>query len=647
MHTLLQDLRYGVRMLVKSPGFTLVAVISLALGIGANTAIFSVVDRIFVRTLPVMEPEQLVTVVSRGENGENSSFSYPLYADYRDRNDVMSGLFAYDEMALSLSDGGQTERVSGAIVTGNFFDVLGVAPAIGRGFLPEEDRAPGTHPVAVVSYGLWQRRFGADPKLVGRNISLNGHSFTVIGVTPAEFAGVVRGAAPEVYVPMMMADRALPKWPGALNNRGMTWLNLMGRLKPGVTREQAQAALTTIAGQLVKTTDKNADPEILLGDGSKGNTAGVRELSTPLLLLLSTVGLVLLIACANVANLLLARAGSRRKEIAVRLAVGASRVRLIRQLLTESVLLALSGGALGVLLAAWLADLLAAFSPPGGSAATPLLNARLDWRVLGFTVLLSLLTGVIFGLAPAWQSSKPDLVATLKDEAASSGKGRRVTLRNALVAAQVALSLVVLVSAGLCVRSLRNLRAIDAGFDPARMVVVSVDPALNGYKDAQSRQFYDQLLERVTALPGVEAVSLARVVPLGNSNMRMTVGVEGYTPPPGQFIHFDFNLVGPGYCATMKMPLARGRDFTARDDSGAAPVVIVNETVARTYWPSDEPLGKHLTLGFGGSRPTVAEVIGVVRDSQYRNLTEAVRPAMFLPLWQSFRPDLALHVRSA
>ena len=647
MNALWQDLRYGARMLMKQPGFTLIAVLTLALGIGANTAIFSVVDKVMVQTLPVSEPERLVRVVGRGE--QSASFSQPLYADYRDNNDALTGLAAYCETPLNLSDGSQAERAFGLIVSGNYFAVLGVTPALGRTFLPEEDRTWGTHPVAVVSYGLWQRRFGADSKLVGRTIELNGYAFTVVGVAPPEFTGVVRGSAPDIYVPLMMSREAAPKWAGVAE-RSMSWLSLIGRLKPGLTRQQAETALSALAAQQAKINPKNTDSAIALEDGSRGETEVLSDLSMPLVLLMLAVGLVLLIACANVANLLLVRAAGRRKEIAVRLAVGASRRRLVRQLLTESVMLSAIGGALGLLIAVWLADWLATFSPPGSSFAEAKLLTQLDRHVLGFAASLSLLTGVFFGLAPALQSSKPDLIPALKDEIASAGSGGRwLTLRNLLVATQVALSCIVLVGAGLCVRSLRNLVAIDAGFDPSKVVVMSVDLALNGYTEARGRQFYSELMERTKALPGVESASLARIVPLGGNGMRIGLEVEGYTPPTGESVIFDFNLAGPDYFKTMKMPLVRGRDFTPQDDAKAKQVVIINETVARTYWAGQDPIGKRLFLGsvFDPQSVEAPEVIGVVKDSKYRSLTEQVKPAMFLPVSQHYRPDLALHVRTA
>jgi predicted permease len=642
MQTLWQDLRYGARMLWKRPGFTVVVSLTLALGIGANTAIFGVVDRLLVRLLPVNDPARLVNLIGRDEKGEeDTSFSYPIYKDYRDQNDVFDGLLAYSETAMNLNEGGQPERVMGVLVSGNYFDALGVTPALGRAFLPEEDRTPGAHPVAVVSYGLWRRRFGADPKLVGRVITLNTQSFTVIGVAPAEFHGVRRGVSPDVYVPIQMIMQAWPaRRPDDLNNRGFSWLNLIGRLKPGVTREQAQAAMSALSSRIMQV-HPNTWPSIALEDGSQGDTGGISDLRTPLKLLMATVALVLLIACVNVANLSLARAQTRRREMAVRLAVGASRYRLIRQLLTESLLLSLLGGLLGLLLAVWLTDVLAAYSPPTGGSTSPLLDARLDWRVLAFTATLSLVTGLLFGLVPAWRSSKPNLTVALKEESGAVGAGR-IRGRGALISTQIALSLVVLVCAGLCVRNLLALQRIDAGFETAKVLVMGLDLSLNGYKEEQGGQFYANLLERVSALPGVEAASLARIVPLTGSGMRMSLGIDGYTPTDDKPINFDMNIVGPRYCATMKLPLVAGREFTANDNEAASPVVIINEAAARTYWPNQNPLGKRLIID---ARP--AEIIGVTGASRYRSLTEAFRPGMLLPAAQNYFPDLSLHLRSA
>jgi predicted permease len=651
MGAFLQDIRYAFRMLVKSPGFTLIAVASLALGIGANTAVFSVVDRALLRQLPVEEPERLVTFLSteetRPKGVENSSFSYPLYKDYRDQNDVLDGLIAYFTASVNLSDGGQTERVTGELVTGNYFPVLGVRPAVGRMITLEDDLAPGAHPVAVLSYGLWKRRFGSDPSIVDKQVNINGHSYTIIGVAPSEFTGMERGSAPDLYLPIMMTTQAMPSWRdeglSPLDARTMTWLEVMGRLKPDVTAEQAAASLSHLARQLKEQGLINVDPIIVLGDGSKGTDWRVRDMSNWLFLLLIAVGLVLLIACANVANLLLARATARQKEIAIRLAVGAGRGRLIRQLLTESLLLSSIGGALGIIIAVWLIDVLQGFRPSPSFS----LDIQLDARVLGFSLAVSLVTGMLFGIAPALRASRPDLVTALKEDSGKTSRGlRRLSLRNTLVAVQVALSLLVLVLAGLCVRSLQNLQAIDAGFDPAKIMAAFVNVSLSGYEEERGKQFYSQLVERVSTLPGVESASMAAVVPLAGNSWRRSVKIPGHEPPPdGRPINFYMNLVDHNYFRTMGISLIEGREFTAQDKEGNTKVVIVNETLARRYWPDESAVGKF--LDFGREAPEPILIVGVAKDSKYRRLTEPAEPTMYLTIQQFYEPGLALHVRTA
>src|SRR5262245_3781257 len=455
-----QDLRYAARMLFKTPGFTAVATLSLALGVGVNTAIFSLADKALIRKLPVQEPERLVVVSASNGRGVNTVFNYPDFADYSAGNQVFEGLVCYAQRALTLSDGGQAERIQGMIVSGNYFTALRVQPALGRGFLPEEDKTRGTHPAVVLSYGLWQRRFAADPGLLGKSVTLNGYKFTVVGIAPSEFTGTVPGVSPDVYVPVMMQGQVSPGWKidplFGPRSRDLYWLEVLGRLKPGVSREQAAAAMTALGSQIARANPKQdgsprPEPSFILEDGSRGHTYLLRDLRFPLQMLMATVGLILLIACANVANLLLARAGARQKEIAVRLAVGAGRARLIRQLLTESALLSALGGLGGLALAASISGLVISYTPPN-TFSTMTIDNRLDLRVLGFTLAISMLTGIFFGLAPALIASRPDLVSALKDETTLLGKGgRRVSLRNLLVVGQVALSVIVLVGAGLCV----------------------------------------------------------------------------------------------------------------------------------------------------------------------------------------------------
>jgi predicted permease len=638
-----QDLRFGVRMLFKNKAVTAVAVLSLSLGIGANTAIFSLVDRLLVRPLPVEEPERLVTF---NKANLHDKFTYSDYADYRDQNEVFDGLVCYAETAMNLNERGQTERVHGLQVSGNYFSVLRVGLALGRGFLPEEERAPDTHPAVALSFGLWQRRFGADPAVVGRDITLNGQDYTVVGVAPAEFTGTIRGVAPDLYVPIK-----------PLNSRNQYWLLLMGRLKPGVSREQAQASMNVLGPQIARLYPRpdgspRVEPPFLLNDGSQGHTYLLHKLSFPLKLLMGIVALVLLIACANVANLLLARARTRRKEIAIRMAIGAGRGRLVRQLLTESLLLAALGGGLGLWLAGPIGKILASFTPPVGRGfSTPVsLEGGLDTRVLAFTFCLSLLAGIIFGLAPALGASRASLVVALKDGAEDGAGLRRFNPRKLLVVAQVALSFVVLIGAGLCVRSLQRLQSIDAGFDPARTLVMSLHPGLSGYDEARGQLFYQQLVERVTGLPGVESASLAQLTPLSDDLLTRSTVIEGYEPQPGEKMSFFYNVVGPRYFETLRTPLVSGRDFTPQDRAGAPQVVIINETLQRRYFPNGDALGKRLIFGAYRGSPIPLqhlEIIGVVKDSKYSELTEQTRRMMFLPLAQSYRPEMRLHVRTA
>ena len=656
LEALWQDLRYGSRMLLKAPGFTTVAVLSLALGIGVNTAIFSLVDKVLIRKLPVEEPDRLVVVSASRREGVSTTSNYPDFADYRERNEVFEGLVCYYQRAFTLSEGGQSERIQGMIVSGNYFTTLHVRPALGRDFLPEEDKTPGAHPVVVLSYGLWQRRFGADPSLVGKAVNLNGHRFTVVGIAPSEFSGTIAGSRPDVYVPIMMLGQLLPSSnPDLLfgpRSRSSGWLYLLGRIKPGVSREHAATAMTALGGQIARA-HPNADgsprvePKFLVEDGSRGHTNLLRDLRSPLQMLMATVGLILLIACANVANLLLARAGTRQKEIAIRLATGAGRMRLIRQLLTESVLLSTLGGVGGLVLAASISSFIVSFTPPNNAAFSSLtLDNRLDLRVLGFTLAISLLTGILFGLAPALSASRPNLGPALKEEAIAFGnRSRRLNLRNFLVVGQVALSLIVLVVASLCIRSLRNLQTIDTGFDPAKVLVMSVDVTLNGYSRERGLQFYSQLLERVRRVRGVEAASLATQIALGDG-FGAVMRAEGYVPQPGEDISSDFNQIGPDYFRTMKIPLLEGRDFGQSDTSDRPPVAIINETAARRFWPGQSPVGRRVIVG----RPPdeqAREIVAVVKDSKYRKLTEEVRPAVFTPFLQRYRGDMTLHVRTA
>jgi macrolide transport system ATP-binding/permease protein len=665
METLWQDFRYGLRVLRAGPGFAAVAVLSLALGIGANTSIFSVVNAALLRPLPVTEPGRLFFVFNGTRTSPWGVSSYPDYIDYRDKNEVFSDLLTYSGINVSARSDDQTDLISGSIVSGNFFDTLGLRAAVGRTFTAEEDKTPNTNPVAVISHSLWERRFAGDPNVIGQQIALNGHAFTVVGVTPAGFNGPDVLENNDIYVPMMMQAVVRPPRggfsgdmnPDLLSRRGSRWLSMIGRLKPGVAAEQAQAAMTTIAAGLEQAyPEDNRNRIAALFPVNKVDPQAYPQLISVAGLLLAVVAIVLLIACANVANLLLARASGRRREIAVRLAMGASRSRLVRQLLTESLLLSLAGGVVGLLVALWTIDVLKSATPTTGIFSFTL-DYRLDGRVLAFTFLLSLATGVVFGLAPALQASRPDLVPALKDEASAAAQGRRrFSLRNVLVVAQVALSIVLLIGAGLFLRSLNNAQAIDPGFNADKILDAQLNINLLRYTKAQGQEFYRRVVERIEALPGVESASLARAVPMSGSSRTSSLLIQGREGPdnvsrsegtgPDEENEYtvNTNVVGLKYFATMGIPLLRGRDFTPQDNQGAPLTVIVNEAFARRYFEGDDPIGKRMS--FRGAQGPWSEIIGVARDSKYRTLGEIPRPFAYVPLAQNHETGMALHVRT-
>ena len=642
METLLQDLRYGIRMLLKKPGFTLIAIVSLALGIGANTAIFSLVNTAALLKLPVADPDQLVAINNLAENRMFPNFSYPNYKDFRDRNEVFSGLIAYRFAPLSVSYNGVNERLWCYEVTGNYFETLGVGAAIGRVIMTDDDVTPGGHPVTVLSHKYWQSRFGGDPEILDKNIIVNGRSYTVIGVAPKGFYGTEIITAPELWFPMAMQAQIEigNEW---LDERDTENISVQGRLKPGVSRAQAEAALNSIALQLEgEYPDINQGKRItvaspgFVGGTMRGAVLGFAGL------LLAVVGLVLLLACTNLANLLLARVTERRKEIAVRLALGASRFRLVRQLLTESLLLALAGGLLGLLLAFWLVDLAIAFKPPIDVPLT--INLYIDQRVLLFTVALSFVTGVLFGLLPALQATKTDLVSALKDETATSGY-RRSYLKAGLIVFQVALSLVLLISGGLMLRGLQRAQTLDLGFNQQNAVEVSFDLRLQGYDSARGKEFQKQLLERVRALPGVEAAGTADLVPVDLHFSRELIYVEGQLPQRSANTPRALtSRISPGYFDAMGTRLIAGRDFTERDDREAVRVVIINETFARRFWPAEDPIGKRFSIGEPDAQKW--QVIGVAEDGKYAGLAEDPKPFVYRPVWQSYAGATNLIVRS-
>ncbi|HJT29660.1 MAG TPA: ABC transporter permease [Pyrinomonadaceae bacterium] len=660
---MIKDIRFAVRSLLKRPGFTVIAVLTLALGIGANTAIFSVVNATLMQTPPVSDPERLVFVFN-GPAG--NVFSYPDYAAVRDQNNVLDGLIAWGGISASLNSNDQTDLVTGAIVTGNFFEVLGVRAQLGRVITTEDDKTPGAHPVAVISQGLWQGRFAGDPNIIGRQLLLNGNNFTVIGVLPKGFDGLQLGITRDLYVPMMMQATMRPPRagfsgemnPDLLQARGNRWLYSVGRLMPGVTEAQAQSSLALITKQL-----EEAYPQQSGGRGisisplsATDDPTGRQQLSSVARLLMAVVGIVLLIACANVANLLLARSSVRTKEIAVRLAIGATRRRIIRQLLTEGVLLATLGGAAGLLLAWWTARTISAAPPP--TSALPITpQFSIDLRVLLFTLGISLLAGIIFGLAPALRASKPALIPALKDDSATFFERTRMfTLRNLLVVTQVALSVVLLIAAGLFLRSLWQAQRIDPGFDAEKIVGLPLNINLLRYTRVQGREFYRQVTERVEAIPGVESASVARIAAVsGNSSVRSLL-IEGRAGSDNQFRSdnsgpvaendesVSANVIGPKYFQTMGIPFLQGRDFNAQDSDDHPPVVIVNEAFVRRHFPNEDALGKRLS--FNGPKGPWREIVGVVHTSKYRSLGEAPTPVAYLALQQNHETGMTLHVRT-
>jgi predicted permease len=645
MQTLWQDLRYGARMLRKQPGFTLIAVLTLALGIGANTGVFSLVNTALLRPLPIAEPERVFEITPLRPGAKIGVTSYPGYKDYRDRNDVLEGLAAYTFAPMNLSRNGNNERLWGYLVSGNYFDLLGVRAARGRVFTPDDDRRPGAHPVAVLSYGCWQRRYGGDPQLIGQTITINNYSFTVIGVAPPEFNGTALMFTPELYVPVMMAQQIQPgaKW---LDERAEGLLLMLGRLKPRVTAAQAKAAFDQLAEQL-----KREQPD----DGDLRFTFASPGLVVPFLrdptlglagVLMAIVGLVLLVACTNLANLLLARATSRRKEIAVRLSLGATRWRVARQLLTESLMLAGAGAGLGWLLAWWMVDAVGAVKLPVDFPLT--IDLKLDGRVLFFTLAATLVTGVLFGLLPAWQATKTDLVPALKDEAAG-GAPRRSWLRNSLVVAQVALSLVLLAGAGLIVRSLQQAQMVGPGFDTEHTVTALMDLTLQGYDSTRAREFQKQLIARIEAQPGVQSASFTAWLPLNLDYRGSPIYAEGQPfTRGGDLPMIAINPVWPRYFETMGIPLLAGRDFTSQDDKEETRRVIVNETFARRFFsdkPVENAVGKRLSRG-GPSEP-FWEIIGVARDSKHGSLGEDPQPFIYFPMLRETEGSAALLARTS
>ena len=653
MDSIWQDLRYALRLFAGSPGVTASAVLALALGIGANTAIFSLVNGVLLRPLAgVRDPGGLVSL-ERTQNGKTSSAAYPDYVDYRDHSSSFVGLGAHCGTPLSFNNG-TPERLRGDLVTGNYFSLLGVTPAIGRLIAPDDDDQPGAHAVAVLSYGFWLRAFGASPEVVGQGIKLNGYDFTIVGVASRDFTGTETGGSYDLWIPIKMQAQAMPRTMGRhwFNDRAAGWLSLFGRLKPGVSVDQADAELATIARGLEQSyPDTNTGRRLSAFPGLGLDSDDRASLRSLLTILLVSVMLLLLIACSNVSNLLLLKATGRRREIAVKQALGATRGRLIRQLLTEGMVLSVVAGGLGLLLAPWTAELILAFQQPAYGLSG--INISPDARVLAFTVAVSIGTAIVFGLAPAIQSSRVDLVTSLKDGAPSSGH-RKSSLQSNLVIAQVALSLVLLIGAGLAVRTMREALTMDRGFDSENMVLMSMDLTIRGYSESQGQSFYEELIRRVDAVPGVISSSLAKTVPPNDWSDRLSVFLPGDEPSPEVLrarddlgLRVDANRIAPGYFRTLGIQMLAGREFTNRDRAGATMVAIINEKLANQLWPGDNAVGKFLAVPFWQEPRPPVQIVGVARNTKFRSLLADMPMVIYLPELQAYDGRATLVARTS
>ncbi|MBS1875769.1 MAG: ABC transporter permease [Acidobacteria bacterium] len=667
MTSLAPDLRYALRGMRRSPLFASVAILSLALGIGANTAIFTLMDQLMLRELPIRNPDQIVMLYQRGpHNGSNMGNrmqSYPIYRDFQQKAAPLSEVLCRRLIETSVSVDNQTERVAAEMVSGNYFTMLGVKPAIGRLFSPEEDdRIVDGHPVATLSYGYWVSRFNRDPAVIGKKILVNNYPMTIVGVSAAGFEGLDPAQGPQIRVPVLMKAKLMPEWSwfNAASRRSR-WVQVFARLKPGYTLESARAQLQVLYRQnreyeasLPEAKDWSAygrrrflEGTIHLEKAATGYSNLRNSFSTALIVLMCMVGLVLLIACANVANLLIARAFARQKEIAVRLSIGASRGQLIRQLLVESMVLSIAGGAAGIALAIAMTRGLVALVPSEGNPL--LIQPMPDARILGFTMALTFLTGIVFGLVPALRASRPDLWTTLKDAVGSiAGSGGSLFLRKSLVSAQVALSFLLLFGAGLFVRSLQNLKGTDTGFREAgNLVTFQVNPALNGYTEVRGTHFFNDLVDRIRAIPGVKSAGIAAVPVLHGDEWDNTMSVEGYKAKDGEDMQAFMNAVSPGYFATMGVPLLEGRDFDRRDADkpGDWKVALVNQKFARHFFGDRSAIGRRIGNGMGPKTKLDIEIIGVVADSLYEGPREGVRRQVFVR--QSGASGSALYVRSA
>jgi predicted permease len=658
MGNLLQDVRFGLRTLAKNPGFTIVAILTLALGIGANAAIFSLTDQVLLRLLPVERPQELVVLHSPGkahgrtwndiEGGQ--SFSYPMYKDLRDRNEVFTGLLARYHVQVSVAGQGQSQLAAGELVSGNYFQVLGVRPALGRVLSPQDETAPGANPVTVLSYGYWARHFGSDLNILNKQLSVNGNSLTVVGVARPGFTGVQVGQVPDLFIPITMKAEMTPNWDG-LADRNDHWVTMLGRLKPGMSATKAEAGLAPLYGALMKgelpalklsarDQEEYLNRKLVLDAGEHGRPVLQHDARQPLLVLMAMVGVVLLIACANLASLLIARGEGRQREIALRLALGAGRWRLVRQLMTESFLLAVAGAVAGLALASWTLGAIVNSIPEDVGASG--LTSHLDSRVVLFACAISLLTVALFGLAPAIRATHTDLQTVLKDQGTNvSGGKANVRVRKSLLISQIALTAVLLAAAGLFAHSLLNLKSQDLGVRPDHVLEFSISPELNRYTPPQTISFVERLRKNIEPLPGVRSVSESEIPMLANDNSSSNITVEGYNAQEDEDMNVDHNAVGPEFLATMGIPLLKGREFSESDSSTSPKVAIINEAMARRFFAGRDPLG--LRFGFGNAKESKVdiEIVGIVKDSKNTDVRQHVGPFIFLPYSQSQQAGVA------
>ncbi len=679
LDTLWQDAKYSFRMLSQNPGFASVAILSLALGIGANTAIFTLIDTVLLRSLPVQNPEQIV-VAAINPDKPSTGFNYPDYEYIRDHNKSFAGVISvggFQGAAMQVPDEGaqsSAQLVAPALVSGNYFDVLGVTPAIGRLLTPEDNKAESAHPWAVLGYDFWRSRFASDPRVIGRRITLNGSPFTIVGVARAGFTGTQVGSRPDVYLPIMEirdVQRGVRQW----NSRHFWWLNVLARLKPGVTREAAIPEMDLLWKQIqsndperrpVPEYDKKGYEQRNRGTllpGAGGYSGFRNSIEKPLTVMMAVVALVLLIACANVANLLLARAAARQREMAIRLAVGAGRGRLISQMVVETLVVSLMGGLLGLVVASWGVQLLLALMP---QRALPLVvNVSPDVRLLAFSFCISIVAGLACGIVPALQATRPNLTSALKNEIATIGR-MRFDLRRILVVVQVATSLLLLIGAGLFVRSLQNLHSLDAGFTRESVLLVNVNPQQSGYKGQRLRDFYQRLLERSRSLPGIRSASLATITPLAGMQWNSDVSVQGHQRKADEKPYIDFNSVSEGYFETLGIPILLGRDFRAEDNPPVtpdpkptfgppdddplgppAPVAIINEAMAKKFFPNEIPLGKRFSTTDKFNLAKSFEIVGVVKDTMYFGVRKPVESMIYVPAWRMGAGQKTLCVRAS